>query len=368
MRLTIKTLQLTVVASTVFIMTGCSSKKDTSAEPEVAAAPVSVVVAVPKTIKDNSMELSGQVVSAVTANISTRIMGTVSQLTVKVGDVVQKGQVLVKITHDDISSKKGQTEAMIAEAEAACKNAEKDVERFKNLYKQQSATAKEVENVTLQFQSMKAKLEAAKQMRNEVDANLAYTTLTAPFAGVVSQKFMEAGGLANPGMPILTIEQSGSIEIAVNVPESEIQSIKMNGLASVVIKSLDKKFNATVIQIAPSSQFTGGQYVIKLEVPEKEKAGLHSGMYANVAIPLEMKATNKNTDAVLVPVSSILYKDQLTGIYAVSKNHTALLRWVRLGKVSGDEVEVLSGLAADEQFVLTADGKLFNGAAITEKK
>ena len=218
-----KTIQPVLVAATVLLMTSCSSNKEKTANTEVAEAPVAVVVSVPKTIHENRMDISGQVVAATSVNISTRVMGTIAEVKVKVGDYVQKGQLLVSITHEDISSKKGQTEAMIAEAEANYKNAEKDLERFKTLYKQQSATAKEVDNVTLQYQSAKARLEAAKQMRNEVDANLAYTSLTAAFAGVVTQKFMDAGSIANPGMPILTIEQNGSLEIAVNVPEDEIQ-------------------------------------------------------------------------------------------------------------------------------------------------
>ena len=93
-------------------------------------------------------------------------------------------------------------------------------------------------------------------------------------------------------------------------------------------------------------------------------------MYVNVTIPLNSKAaTAKNSSgAIMIPASSIIFKDQLTGIYAVSKNHTALLRWVRLGKTTSNDVEVLSGLAADEPFVLSSEGKLFNGASITEKK
>jgi len=363
-----KTIQPLMVASTVLLMMSCSSKKENTTE--VAEPAISVRVALPKTIHENSMDISGQVVASTSASISTRVMGTISQVSVKVGDFVKKGQLLVSITHDDISSKKGQAEAMIAEAEANYKNAEKDLERFKNLYKLQSATAKELDNVTLQYQSAKARLDAAKQMRNEADANLAYTSLTAPFEGVVTQKFMDAGSIASPGMPILTVEQKGSLEIAANVPEDEIQSVQQKGIATVSVKSLNKTFEGEIKQIAPSSQFTGGQYVVKITIPEKEKTGLYSGMYVNVNIPVKGKiiSGNNSSGAILVPASSIVYKDQLTGLYAVSKNHTALLRWVRLGKTTGNETEVLSGIAADELFVVSSDGNLYNGAAITEKK
>jgi hypothetical protein len=69
----------------------------------------------------------------------------------------------------------------------------------------------------------------------------------------------------------------------------------------------------------------------------------------------------------LVPAESIVRKNELTGIYTPGNGNTALLRWVRLGKTSGTQVEVLSGLASNEQFILHADGKLYNGAAITTR-
>ena len=80
----------------------------------------------------------------------------------------------------------------IAEAQAALNSAQKDKERFTILYNQQSATAKELDNVTLQYNAAKARLDGAKQMRNEVSAMLGYTQLTAPFSGIVTHKMAEA--------------------------------------------------------------------------------------------------------------------------------------------------------------------------------
>jgi multidrug efflux pump subunit AcrA (membrane-fusion protein) len=91
-------------------------------------------------------------------------------------------------------------------------------------------------------------------------------------------------------------------------------------------------------------------------------------MYANVSIPIKQTSAIKTTgDQVLVPLSSIERRDQLTGLYTIGTNNTALLRWVRLGKTIGNQVEVLSGLAPHEQFIVSADGKLFNGAAVKIK-
>lgn len=358
------TLQLFIVIG-LLVLSSCSSKNKIETEPNTDSAVV-VTVATPSGNEQQAINISGQVEASQSANISTRVMGYITKLNVKVGDHVNKGQLIAAISNNDIVAKRAQVDAMIAEASDALQNAQKDYDRFTALYKQQSATAKELDNVTLQYNSAKSRLESAKQMRNEVNAMLAYTTLTAPFSGTVTQKLADAGSMANPGMPIVTIEHSGSYQISAAVPETQINQIKQGQAVTVNIKSINKTFTGKVTQLNQSSQFTGGQYIIKVSIPDKEKNGLYAGMYANLSIASSNKV-EVATDAVLVPVSSIINKDQLTGLYTISANNTALLRWVRLGKTFGDKAEVLSGLGNNEQFIVSADGKLYNGVPVKIK-
>ncbi|WP_152269572.1 efflux RND transporter periplasmic adaptor subunit [Agriterribacter humi] len=351
----------------LIVFSACSSNKEEVAIANTDAA-VMVTVATPSGTGQQGINVSGQIEASQTANISTRVMGFITMLKVKVGDHVSKGQLLATISNQDMIAKRGQTDAMISEAQAALNSAQKDYERFTTLYKQQSATAKELDNVTLQYNSAKSRLEGARQMRNEVNASLGYTSLTAPFSGIVTQKLADAGSMANPGMPILTIEQSGSYQVSASVPENIINQIHQGAEAFVTIKSIDKTIKGTVVQINPSSQFTGGQYIIKVNIADADKKGLYAGMYATVSIPVkEPVAVTTTGNSVMVPVSSIEHRDQLTGLYTIGSNNTALLRWVRLGKTFGDKVEVLSGLEKNEQFVVTADGKLYNGIPIKIK-
>ncbi len=351
----------------IIAMSSCSSKEPKTSENSKADSAILVTIASPSEIVDQGLNLSGQIEAIQTVNLSTRVMGYITYLKVKVGDHVSKGQLLVSISNDDILAKRAQTDAMISEAESAMKSTKKDADRYSVLYQQQSASSKEVDNVNLQYSSAKARYEAAKQMRNEVNAMLAYTNLTAPFSGIVTQKMAEAGNLANPGMPLLTIEQAGSFQVNAAVPENAIKQIKHGVLADINIKALNKSFKGNVVQINQSSQFTGGQYLIKLSIPDTEQKGLYAGMYANVNIPMKQIIVDTNNNAVLVPISAIEYKNQLTGIYTVSSNQTAVLRWIRIGKSYGNQVEVLSGLDKTESFISKAEGKLFNGASVKTK-
>ncbi len=355
-----------LLAIAALAIASCSSKE--KKETVIADAAVNVTVAIPQTNDENNINVSGQVEASMTANISTKIMGYITKMNVKVGDNVSKGQLLATINSDDIVAKKAQTDAMVSEADAAFKNAQKDLDRFNNLYKQQSASAKELDNINLQYNSAKSRVEAAKQMRNEVNTLFSYTNLTAPFSGIITQKNAEAGSIANPGMPILTIEQSGSYQVSVSVPENAISQIHQNDEALINISSVNKTMKGKVIQINESSQYTGGQYIVKIGIADADKKGLYAGMYANVSIPNKAKTKIQNdAGVIMVPISSIENKNQLTGIYTISASNTALLRWVRLGKTYGDRVEVLSGLDKNETFIVNADGKLYNGIPVKVK-
>lgn len=358
-----QTLIVLSLASAVFLTSCSRDHQDVETKKD---SPVSVTVAAAGKQVNNTIHASGQIESKQTAVISTRVMGYITSMNVKAGDHVKKGQLLATISSGDIQAKKAQTQAMVAEAEAALKDAQKDYERFAELYKQQSASAKEFENATLHYNAVKAKTEAARQMQNEVESMLAYTNLKAPFAGVITQKNLNEGSMANPGMPILVLEHLGDYKANVSVSESDIINVKAGADAQVVIKSSGRVINGKVTEVSPSSQFSGGQYVISVSIPETEKDGLYTGMSVNVTIASSTNPTDEES-IVLVPAASLVHRDQLTGLYTISENETALLRWVKLGKKYGTDVEIVSGLSQEEKFILSSEGKLYNGAPVKVK-
>ncbi|MDR2146139.1 MAG: efflux RND transporter periplasmic adaptor subunit, partial [Tannerella sp.] len=206
---------------------------------EEGGAPVQVEIYSPAQVADVGFRFSGEVTAKQTATISTRMMGYVRKIYVKPGDRVSTGQLLVSISSDEVLAKKAQVQAMLTEAEAAAKNAQRDYERFQALHSQHSVSDKELENVTLQHTSMNAKVQMARQQLNEVDAMLAYSDIRAPFAGTVSQKMMYEGSMANPGMPILMMEQSGELQIVSSVSENYVPYIKVGDAAIIELKSLN---------------------------------------------------------------------------------------------------------------------------------
>ena len=164
-------------------------------------------------------------------------MGHVTKIHVKVGQKVTQGQLLVSVNNTDLQAKKAQVDASIMQAQAAFNNAKKDYDRFVNLFAQQSASQKELDDMTARYEMAKANLDAAKQMRNEVVAQFAYVNLTAPFSGVVTNTFVKEGDMANPGIPLISVEGASGYQVTARVSENDIAQIQ-NGMAvTVLLKS-----------------------------------------------------------------------------------------------------------------------------------
>ena len=354
-----KTVYITALLALAILTTRCGSDEKKTTEP-TTAIPVKV-----SSINENShtpfLTASGTIQAVNSANLSTRMMGYVTDVPVNVGDKVKKGQLLVAINNADLQAKRSQVNASIMEATAAFENAEKDYNRFKNLFAESSASQKELDDITANYNMAKARLEGAKQMKNEVDAQFAYVNITAPFDGVITGKFIKKGNMANPGMPLIAMEMPTGFEVMASVPESEISKITQDVPVTVLVKSIDKSVKGKVTEISSSAKNTGGQYMVKVAL-EQTAVPILSGMFVTVQFPLEAQ---EKTEMVLVPQEAIVTNGQLSGVYTVSESNTALLRWLRLGRTFGNQVEVLSGLSSNESFIVSADGKLYNGAKIS---
>lgn len=339
-------------------MVGCSSDQGHVVH-DPAPVPVKVSVAQSREATQ-AIRVSGRIEASKSANISTRMMGNITSLKVRVGQKVNQGQLLLVIANADLSAKKAQVAAAILQAKSNYENAEKDFQRFSILREKGSASQKELENMTTRYEMAQASLASAQEMEKEVEAQFAYTHLRAPFSGVVTSTFVKVGDIANPGMPLLSVEGTSEYEAVVLVPESRISHIQPGAPATVKVKSSALSFQGRVKELSPSAQHTGGQFLVKIQL--KEPKNVFPGMFVNANISVNETLTASTSP--MIAKSALIRKGQLTGLYALGADNTAILRWVRTGKESGELVEVLSGISDGERYILKPEGKLFNGAKV----
>ncbi|MBL4746490.1 MAG: efflux RND transporter periplasmic adaptor subunit [Flavobacteriaceae bacterium] len=308
---------------------------------------------------------SGKIVAANSATISTRTMGFVSKFTLKPGDKVRKGQILIQLNSSDIDAKKAQVAASILEATASLKNSQINYNRYTTLFKSNSASQKEMDDISVQYSIAKARLSSIKAKESEINALRAYSTIRAPFTGVITNTYIEQGDMASPGKPLIDMENQHNYEVNTMVSEHIIGKIAKDMNVEVLLKSNPEILKGLVSEISTSSNNTGGQYLVKIKLVSSIK-NVFSGMYVSIQFPISSEKEEQNS--VLIPRSALVKKGELLGVYTLNKDNIALLRWLRVGRIYGENIQILSGLSQGESYVLSAELPIYNGVKILIKQ
>lgn len=349
------TFGLLIFASSVLI--SCGKKTEETASTEVGIA---VEVSKPATELPKSLQFKGKISSAKSTSIRTRGSSFVEEVDVKTGDKVKQGQLLIRLNNADLQAKKAQVEAQLQQVNAQLSNTQRDVDRYRNLREKQSISAKELENIELQLTSVQAQKQAMLQQLQEINSELKYFEIKAPFDGVITAKNVQKGDLANPQQAMLQLEGSGVFEMQVSVSERDILNFQQGDTAVVQLDNASVELKAIISEVSSSSATTGGQYRVKASILSAANQALFSGMNASLKL-----TTDQASKGIFVPQSAIIRRGELKGLYVISQQQTALLRWVRVGENNGEQVEVLSGLNANEQIITSATSKLYNGIKVS---
>lgn len=316
------------------------------------------------TQKTTTHRYPGVVVSARTAHLSTTIMGNITRIDVEEGDVVQQGDILVRIKDDHLNAQKHQVESNLDGARAALANAEANYQRIRALYERNSATKQELDDITSRYEMASANVHSLENKLTEIREMLAYTTLRAPYDGHVVSKLVSEADMASPGQPLLVMEQQGQSEFHITVPESEIAHVSIQDTVSIHIRAADISNETGIISnIHPVGAPGSRQFTVEvLPVQSESMRAVRSGMFVEIALK------NRVEQAVFVPRSAILERGQLTGLYTLNEDSELILRWVRLGESAGPDVEILSGLSEGETYVSSIDSRIQEGRTVTTHK
>ncbi|MBK5202517.1 MAG: efflux RND transporter periplasmic adaptor subunit [Prolixibacteraceae bacterium] len=347
---------------TIITLVSCGQKK--TKKIQKASIPVEVIN--PTVYTNSDVVTNGVIESNETARIGTRLMGYIQKINVTQGMHVKKGDLLISISDNELKAQLTQAKAMLTKAKAAYDVAKKDEGRYKRLLERESCSEKEYEQIHLNFISMKASMQAAEQSVNEVNVYRTYTQITAPFSGIVSAVSVKEGSLASPGTTLITIEKTGVMVAQTQIDEDRIQYINPGMIVKVSSDDNSLNFNASVSERSLSSIATGGQYMITIAIPKTIQDKLTSGMHVKIFFTLP-NGLSQSHKVILIPRKSIYTQGALQGVFIASDNNYAVLRWLRLGRIKDDNVEVLSGLDATDKIIVSTGERIKNGTPITIK-
>ncbi|MFQ5605988.1 MAG: efflux RND transporter periplasmic adaptor subunit [bacterium] len=349
-----------LIVMTFISALSCGQENDRQ---QASQAPVVVKVAEAELVPLSGQQTYvGSIEPLERVRLSTKIMGWVEQIYFEEGESVAKGALLVKLRSQDLEAKSSQARAAIAAAETHFKNAQTNLKRLQHLFVQKAATQKELDDMRAAFASAEAQKITALEMKKEVDELLKYTALTAPFAGVVARKMMQAGDLANPGQPIMEIENVTQVKVVAKVPESDVQKLRVGMPVKVTVQASGSSTNgashANVIdKIVPAADRMSRQFDIHI-LMDNADGRMKSGMFARIAVG----ATSGET--ILIPQTAVFRRGQLQGVHVVGSDNKVRLRWIRTGVKTGYHIEVLSGLNTGEKVVIENRQPLLDGQLV----
>jgi len=325
------------------------------------------------------IDAGGVVQARTTATISPRVLAPVREVRVSPGDRVRRGQTLIVLAGDDLAAgaRAARSAALAAEQGAKAAGAELEAaeaglalarashNRIAGLQVRRSATAQELDDVTATLRSaeaavtgasaraLQAKLavESAHATSDQASTTESFTTIAAPFDGMVTEKMVEPGNMASPGLPLLRLEDTRGFRLEVRVDEARIGQIRIGDRVPLFLGLATTAINGTVAEVSRAVDADARAFLVKIALPDAP--GLRSGEFGRA----RFGGTRRR--ALTIPRSAIVRHGQLTSVFVVDGG-VARVRLVNLS-----EAEVLAGLTESEMVILSPSAGVTDGRRVS---
>ena len=296
--------------------------------------------------------------------LAAQVPGAVVELPVRAGQRVAAGQVLLRIDARAAQQAATASQAQIGAARAQLDVAAKDLERKRQLAARNYISKAALEQAEAGYRAAAAQVKALTAAAAAAVTQSGFYIVKAPYAGVVSQVSIELGDMAMPGRPLLTLYDPATLRVTAAVPSSVLGRVNPTQ-ARVELPDVSAgdagMLTPTRVEVLPAIDPRSLTQAVRANLP----AGLDRavpGMFARLWLPAPVAVAGSGASAAApasallgqnlrVPLKAVVRRAEMTGLYVLDAKKRPLLRQVRLGRVSGDSVEVLSGLQAGEHVV-----------------
>lgn len=275
--------------------------------------------------------------------LSSQILARIKNIHVRAGDNVAAGQVLVTLESEGLKAQLAQSAALEDAVQASLTEAQDTLERTQILKDKGLVSQSVLDNAMTAFRRFSSELVAAKQRVQAAQTALNYSTIHAPFSGVVVERSAEPGNMASPGQLLLSLYDPLTLQIEADVRESLATRLEVGRKIKVKIDSLGKDIEATIVEIVPAADPNARAFLIKAGIDFNPN--LKPGMFARMLVE------QGTEEVLLLPLEYVKSYGQLDMVWLL-KEHNISRRFVRLGRQQLNQVEVVSGLKSGDTLVL----------------
>jgi len=322
---------------------------------------------------------SGYLVARRQSVVSSRIQGRISRLLVEEGSVVKEGDVLATLDDEDMVAAIAKAKADIEYAKADLAEAQRQERLQEDLYRSKVVSQDALDAARAKVNLAAAAIDQDKANLQVQEANLDFTTIRAPFSGVVVKKMTEAGESVAPIPPgvnistssgaIVAIADMNSLEAEVDVNESNVEELRQGQPADIAVQAIpDHTYKGVLRQVIPTADRTKATVTVKVSILDKDKY-LRPEMSCNVTFlqPQKRQSTNSAPQRIVtVPKDAIITRDGRQTVFAIEDNKARAMPVVTGADLHG-QIIVKQGLAGGETIVNNPPQKLKDGDAIRVK-
>lgn len=312
------------------------------------AQPLSSVTAQPAAIAASGFD--GVVEAVRQTVIAAQVSGAVIQLDAKVGDSVKAGQVLLQIDARTADQNAAASDAQVQAARASLEVATKEFERQKQLFQKNYISQAALERAESEFKATRAQVAAQGAQAGAARTQSGLHVIRAPYAGVIAEVPVSLGDMAMPGRALITVYDPSALRITAAVPQTVAAQLVTGQMPRAELPGLaaQRQWVTPVrMQVLPTIDAATHTVQLRVDLPAGLE-GVVPGMFARLWLPVAGGGINV-VPSLSVPLSAVVRRAELTGLYVLNAEGRPLLRQVRLGRVQGDKVEILSGLMPGEK-------------------
>lgn len=293
-----------------------------------------------------SLDIEGTLQAQQQVNVSAQTAGRVLALAVKAGDRVKAGQLLARIDDRELQAGVAGGDAGVAQAQAALLQAEQNAQRTRDLRAQGFISSAALDTASAQLQAAQAGLRLAQAGRSQAALARGHATVSAPFDGVVLATLVEAGDLATPGRPLLTLYAPGRLRAVVQLPASRTALARSATSVDITLPGGQRVQPVQRTEL-PVTDAVSQTIEWRLDLSPAAAATLSPGQPVQVRFA-GAAAASAAPAGLSIPAGAVLVRGELTAVYAVQGDRF-VLKAVRLGTPQGNRVPVLAGLRAGER-------------------
>jgi membrane fusion protein (multidrug efflux system) len=292
----------------------------------VMSATVTIIEEVPASVEATQATL-----------ISSRLMARITTFSVRAGDMVKRGDLLLELENSDIKAQVQQAEAQVRATSARLLEASKTLDRVKELQDGGVMSVSDLDKAVAGHESLLAERAGARQSLEEAKTALSYTEIVAPFDGRIVDRFAEPGDTAQPGTNLLALYNPLNLRIEAQVREHLALDLEVGQRLLVEVPSLNKTVDAVIEERVPAADPGSRSFLVKAGVAFDKD--MLPGMYARLLVPADTETQ------LTIPADRVAHVGQLDLVWVVQDGHS-YRRFVRIGQLVNDgQIEILTGLA-----------------------